>query len=42
MLGRSARLYLTSPAFRKYMMDRRRLPKGIWDYLGYALLVGRK
>jgi len=26
----------------KYMKDRRRLPKGIWDYLGYALLVGRK
>jgi arsenite methyltransferase len=42
MLGRSAKLYFTSPAFRKYMKDRRRLPKGIWDYLGYALLVGRK
>jgi SAM-dependent methyltransferase len=42
MLGRSARLYLTSPAFRKYMMDRRRLPKGIWDYLGYALFLARR
>jgi len=42
MLGRSAKLYATSPAFRKYMRERRRLPKGIWDYLGYALLVGRK
>jgi hypothetical protein len=42
MLRRSLRLYLTSPAFRKYMRERRRLPKGIWDYLGYALLVGRK
>ncbi|MDH4208549.1 MAG: methyltransferase domain-containing protein [Anaerolineae bacterium] len=39
---RSAKLYFTSPAFRKYMRERRRLPKGIWDYLGYALLVGRK
>jgi hypothetical protein len=42
MLGRSAKLYATSPAFRKYVKERRRLPKGIWDYLGYALLVGRK
>lgn len=42
MLWRSAKLYFTSAAFRKYMKDRRRLPKGIWDYLGYALLVGRK
>jgi SAM-dependent methyltransferase len=42
ILGRSLRLYCTSPAFRKYMRERRRLPKGIWDYLGYALLVGRK
>jgi SAM-dependent methyltransferase len=42
MLGRSVKLYSTSPAFRKYMRERRRLPKGIWDYLGYALLVGRK
>lgn len=42
ILGRSLRLYSTSPAFRKYMRERRRLPKGIWEYLGYALLVGRK
>jgi ubiquinone/menaquinone biosynthesis C-methylase UbiE len=42
MLWRSARLYATSPAFRKYMQDRRHLPKGIWEYLGYALLLGRK
>jgi len=42
ILGRSLRLYCTSPAFRKYMRGRRRLPKGIWDYLGYALLLGRK
>jgi SAM-dependent methyltransferase len=42
MLWRSAKLYFTSAPFRKYMRERRRLPKGIWDYLGYALLVGRK
>jgi SAM-dependent methyltransferase len=42
MLGRSVKLYFTSPAFRKYMKERRGLPKGIWEYLGYALLVGRK
>jgi SAM-dependent methyltransferase len=42
IFGRSARLYFTSPAFRQYMKDRRRLPKGIWEYLGYALLVARK
>jgi SAM-dependent methyltransferase len=42
MLWRSAKLYVTSSAFRKYIRERRRLPKGIWDYLGYALLVGRK
>jgi ubiquinone/menaquinone biosynthesis C-methylase UbiE len=43
MLWRTTKLYFTSSAFRQYMMDRRqRLPEGIWDYLGYALLVGRK
>jgi arsenite methyltransferase len=42
MLWRTTKLYFTSYAFRQYMMARWRLPKGIWDYLGYALLVGRK
>jgi len=42
MLRRSIKLYSASPAFRNYMRQRRRLPKGIWDYLGYALLVSRK
>lgn len=41
MLWRTAKLYLTSSAFREYMKGRQRLPKGIWDYLGYALFVGR-
>jgi arsenite methyltransferase len=42
LLWRTTKLYFTSAAFRKYMRERRRLPKGIWDYLGYALLVGKK
>jgi arsenite methyltransferase len=42
MLWRTTKLYFTSSAFREYMRERRGLPKGIWDYLGYALLVGRK
>jgi arsenite methyltransferase len=42
MLWRTTKLYFTSAPFRKYMMERRRLPHGIWDYLGYALLVGKK
>ena len=43
LLWRTTKLYFSSSAFRKYMMERRRrLPKGIWDHLGYALLVGRK
>lgn len=42
LLGRTARLYCTSAPFRKYMRSRRRLPQGIWEYLGYALIVGRK
>jgi ubiquinone/menaquinone biosynthesis C-methylase UbiE len=42
MLWRTTKLYFTSSAFRKYMRERRGLPKGIWDYLGYALLVGGK
>jgi arsenite methyltransferase len=42
MLWRTTKLYFTSSAVRKYMRERRRLPKGIWDYLGYALLVGKK
>ena len=42
MLYRTAYLYCTSSAFRRYMRERRRPPKGIWDYLGFALLVGKK
>ena len=42
LLWRTSKLYFTSYAFRQYMMARWRLPKGLWNYLGYALLVGRK
>jgi ubiquinone/menaquinone biosynthesis C-methylase UbiE len=42
MMYRSARLYLTSPEFRAYMKERRRLPKDVWRYLGYALFSGAK
>jgi arsenite methyltransferase len=41
MIRRSLRLYL-SPAFRRYMSERLGMPKGLWDYLGYGLYVGRK
>lgn len=42
LLWRTTKLYFTSAPFRQYMKKRGRLPRGIWDYLGYALLVGRK
>lgn len=42
MFHRTLALYLRNPAFRAYMKDRRRLPKDVFDYLGYALFVGRK
>ncbi len=41
MLSRTISLYLTSSEFRQYMKGRQRLPKGIWEYLGYGLFVGR-
>jgi hypothetical protein len=41
MLFRTLRLY-PSRAFRRYMSERRALPKGLWQYLGYGLYVGRK
>ncbi|MBN1935542.1 MAG: class I SAM-dependent methyltransferase [Anaerolineae bacterium] len=42
MVWRTLTLYLKNPAFRTYMKDRRKLPKGMFDYLGYALFVGKK
>jgi len=34
--------YLQNPEFRAYTRSRSRLPRSIFDYLGYALFVGRK
>jgi arsenite methyltransferase len=42
MITRILSLYLKSPAFRAYMRKERRMPKGAFDYPGYAVLVGRK
>jgi ubiquinone/menaquinone biosynthesis C-methylase UbiE len=42
MAYRSLYLSIKSPAFRGYMRERRRVPPGTFEYLGYALFVGRK
>ena len=42
MVYRTAALYARSREFRQYMRGRQRLPKGLFEYWGYALLVGRK
>jgi arsenite methyltransferase len=42
MFYRSLLLYIKNPDFRKYMAKRNRLPKGLFKYLGHALLVGKK
>jgi hypothetical protein len=42
MFSRTLSLFLKSPDFRAYMSDQRRLPKGIFEYLGYGLFVGKK
>ncbi len=42
MITRVLGLYFKSPAFRAYMREEGRMPKGMFDYLGYAVLVGRK
>jgi ubiquinone/menaquinone biosynthesis C-methylase UbiE len=42
MMVRSLSLYLSSAEFRSYMRQRRGLPKGLFDYLGYGLMIGRK
>lgn len=41
MLRRTVSLYIHSKAFREYMRTRGSLPRGTFQYLGYALLVGR-
>lgn len=42
MFYRTLFLYIKSSAFRRYMKDRKYLPKNLFEYLGYALFVGRK
>jgi arsenite methyltransferase len=42
MLYRTVVLYAKSPAFREYMRGRQRLPKGAFNYLGHAVMVGKK
>ena len=42
MFYRMLLLYIRNPAFREYMAERQRLPKDIFEYLGYAIFVGRR
>jgi SAM-dependent methyltransferase len=42
MFYRTLFLYLKNPAFRAYMAERRRIPKHLFEYLGYAVFVGRR
>jgi arsenite methyltransferase len=42
MVYRTLALYLRSGEFRRYMKGRGRMPKGLFEYWGYALFVGRK
>jgi arsenite methyltransferase len=42
MFYRALLLYIKSPAFRKYMAERRHTPRGLFGYLGYAIFVGKK
>jgi hypothetical protein len=42
MMTRTLSLYFRSPAFRKYMREEGRMPRDMFDYLGYVVLVGRK
>jgi len=41
MAYRSLFLYVKSREFRQYMAERKYLPKDLFDYLGYALFVGK-
>lgn len=42
MFSRTISLYISNPAFREYMKDRRGLPRDVFEYLGYGLFAGRK
>jgi arsenite methyltransferase len=42
MFYRTLFLYIKSSPFRRYMGERKYVPKGLFEYLGYAIFVGRK
>jgi ubiquinone/menaquinone biosynthesis C-methylase UbiE len=42
MFYRTLLLYVRNPAFREYMAERRHTPRDLFEYLGYAILVGKK
>lgn len=42
MFSRTLFLCVKSPTFMAYMKEQRHLPKGVFEYLGYGLFVGRK
>lgn len=42
MFYRTLLLYVTNPDFREYMAERRHTPKDLFEYLGYAVFVGRR
>lgn len=42
MITRTLSLYVKSRAFRKYMREEGRMPRDMFDYLGYVVLVGWK
>lgn len=42
MFYRTLLLYVRNPAFREYMAERRHTPKDLFEYLGYAIFVGKK
>jgi arsenite methyltransferase len=42
MFYRTLFLYVKNPAFRAYMAERRHIPKDLFEYLGYAVFVGRR
>jgi arsenite methyltransferase len=42
MFWRTLVLYVKSAEFRAYMKKQRRLPRGVFEYLGYVVLAGKR
>jgi arsenite methyltransferase len=42
MFWRTLVLYIKSAEFRGYMKEQRRVPRDVFEYLGYVVLVGRR